>query len=244
MNTQFAFEQCLAFMDCQLRDSNKSTRINLRSGPRPTVTISRETGAGGVPVAEKLAEYLQACAPGRYARWTVFDKNLVEKVLEDHNLPRRLAQFMPEDKVSTVADMMEELLGLHPPSWTLIHQTTETILRLAQLGNVILVGRGAHIITSRLDNVFHVRLIGSLEPRIKLVEEYYHLSHAAAVAFVRQKDRGRKRYLRKHFHQDLEDPRLYHLILNTDRFSFDEVARIIGDAVLHRFYRQTAAVAA
>jgi hypothetical protein len=29
--------------------------------------------------------------------WTVFDQDLVDKVLEDHNLPTRFARFMVED---------------------------------------------------------------------------------------------------------------------------------------------------
>ena len=58
-------------------------------------------------------------------------------------------------------------MGLHPSSWTLVQQTNATILQLAQMGNVILVGRGATVITSKLNNVFHVRLVGSLEKRIE-----------------------------------------------------------------------------
>lgn len=243
MNSQLAFERCLTFVDCQLRDSSKRARPSSPSAPRPTITISRATGAGGIPVAEKLAEYLQAHVPRAGCAWTVFDKNLVEKVLEDHNLPTRLAQYLPEDKVSGIADMMEELLGLHPPAWTLIRQTTETILRLARLGNVILVGRGATVITGKLENAFHVRLVGSLEPRIKLVQEYYHLSHKAAIDFVHQQDRGRKRYVQKYFHQNIDDPVLYHLIINTDRFSFDEAARLIGGAVVDKFYQHATATA-
>ncbi|MHB8523124.1 MAG: cytidylate kinase-like family protein [Limisphaerales bacterium] len=243
MNNQPALERCRTFIDCQSRDPTKRASLSGRSDPRPTITISRATGAGGIPVAEKLAEYLQAHVPRTGCAWTIFDKNLVEKVLDDHNLPKRLAQFLPEDKVSGIADMMEELLGLHPPAWTLIRQTTETILRLARLGNVILVGRGATVITGKLENAFHVRLVGSLEPRIKLVQEYYHLNHEAAVGFVHEQDRGRKRYVQNYFHQNIDDPTLYHLIINTDRFSFDEVARLIGGAVVDKFYQHATAAA-
>lgn len=35
--------------------------------------------------------------------------------------------------------MVDELLGLHPSSWTLVEHTTQTIRRLAVMGNVILV---------------------------------------------------------------------------------------------------------
>ena len=82
-------------------------------------------------------------------------------MLEEHSLPKSLARFMPEDRISEVSDTMDELFGLHPPSWDLVHKTSETILHLAQLGHVIIIGRGAKVITAKLDGVLHVRLVGS-----------------------------------------------------------------------------------
>jgi hypothetical protein len=105
-------------------------------------------------VAQKVLEVLQGNAPTDECQWTVFDRNLVEKVLEDHNLPKRLARFMPEDRILEISDTMDELFGLHPSSWTLVHKTADTILRLAELGHVIIIGRAANVITSRLDYVF------------------------------------------------------------------------------------------
>jgi len=199
---------------------------------RRAVTISRQTGSGAHRVAEKLAACLQAHNPKDAPPWTVFDRNLVEKVLDDHNLPQRLAQFMPEDHVSEIKDTMDELFGLHPSSWTLVQQTTDTILHLVELGNVIVIGRGATIITSKLDYVFHVRLVGSLERRIAHVQELHELKRADALRLIRREDRGRQRYLKKNFKADITDPLLYHLQINTDLIPYDEAARIIADTML------------
>ena len=198
------------------------------------MTISRQTGSGAHIVAEKLAANLQAHTPKDACPWTVFDRNLVEKVLEDHNLPQRLARFMPEDKVSEIADTMDELFGLHPPSWTLIRQTADTILRLEELGTVIVIGRGATVITSKLDHVFHVRLVGSLEKRIAHIQELHRLNKEAALDLIRREDRGRQRYLKEHFKADIDDPLLYHLVINTDLVPYEKAAQIIADAMLKR----------
>jgi len=56
-----------------------------------------------------------------------------------------------------------------------------------------------------------------------------------------QEDRGRKRYVRKHFHEDLENPLLYDLVLNTDTCTYDEAAQVIGEAVLKRFWERARA---
>jgi len=199
---------------------------------RQAVTISRQGGSGGHAVASALAEYLQKRAPDDGCPWAVFDRNLVGKVLEDHNLPKRLARFMPEDRISEMADTMDELFGLHPPSWTLVRQASETILHLAELGHVILIGRGAHIITAKLDYVFHVRLVGSLEKRVEHMQALEHLSRKEALALVRREDRGRRRYLKKYFDSDIDDPLHYHLVINTDLVSYEEAARLVGDALL------------
>jgi cytidylate kinase len=234
MNTEYGLEQCRTFLNAQWQSAGKAAAAAEAGVPRRAVTISRQTGSGAHSVAEKLAAFLQTRSPKGACPWTVFDRNLVEKVLEDHNLPQRLAQFMPEDRVSEIADTMDELFGLHPPSWTLVHQTTDTILRLAELGNVILIGRGATVITSKLDYVFHVRLVGSLERRAKHIQEMDHLSKKAAMDRIRREDRGRKRYLKRYFDTDLDDPMLYHLVINTDLVPYEEAARIIADAVLER----------
>jgi cytidylate kinase len=234
MKTQPGLERALTFLNTQLQLVDKG-QISLEDGmPRRAVTISRLTGSGAHTVAETLAAILQAHTPKDIYPWAVFDRNLVEKVLEEHNLPERLARFMPEDRISEISDTMEELFGLHPPSWLLVRKTTATILHLAELGNVIVIGRGAAVITAKLDYVFHVRLVGSLEKRARYVQEVKHLSRKAALALIRREDRGRERYLEKYFQANVNDPLLYHLVINTDLVSCDEAARIIADAVLKR----------
>jgi cytidylate kinase len=195
------------------------------------VTISRQSGSGGHAVAEALAGYLQSRTPDK-CPWTVFDRNLVEKVLEDHQLPKQIARFMPEDRHSEIQDVLDDMLGLHPSCWSLVDKTAETILSLAELGNVIVLGRGGNIITSRLEYVFHVRLIGSLERRVGYIQRSRRVEKNAAAEFVHNEDEGRRRYLKKYFHKDIEDPLHYDLVINTDRISHNEVARTIANIML------------
>jgi cytidylate kinase len=222
-------QQCLSFIQCHLQPGRE---VALSNEPRRwrAVTIARMSGSGGHAVAERLAEFLQTLAPAG-CPWTVFDRNLVEQVLADHHLPARLAKFMPEDRVSAVQDAMDELLGTHPPQEKLVHKITETVLRLAELGNVILIGRGATLITSRLNYAFHVRLVGSEEKRVRHMQELLPLGEKEARAFVRAEDRGRRRYTKRYYGRDVDDPLLYHLMINTDLVDYDAAARIIGTAM-------------
>lgn len=232
MTSPASLERCWSFIQCQINPPGPTG--GRKAHHRLAITLSRQTGSGAWLVAERLAARLQEAAPEGSARWTVFDKELVDKVLEDHNLPKKLAQFMPEDRVSAIEDAMQEIFGLHPPSWTLVHQTTETILKLAELGNVILIGRGANVVTARLDHVFHVRLVGSLERRVQRVSEHLKLDRKAALEFIHKTDRGRERYLKEHFKAAIEDPFLYDLVLNTDRIRCEDAADLIAEAALRR----------
>ena len=233
MDTVDSFGRCLAYLDSQAQANGGSVRVG-ENPARMAVAISRQTGSGAIRIAEKLAEYLQAHRAQGEPLWTVFDKNLIDKVLEDHHLPARLAKFLPEDKVNVISDTVDEILGLHPPSWVIVHQSTETILRLAQLGHVILVGRGASAVTGRLRNVLRVRLVGSVEQRSARLQQTGRLTPAEALVFIRRTDRARARYVKRYFHKNIANPLRYDLTINTDHLSEQEVVQLIGNIVLGR----------
>jgi hypothetical protein len=230
MSAQINFENCLAFLNHQWQSAVEHPAVHDHAA-RSAVAISRQTGSGAHTIAVKLAVRLQALSPQGAPPWTIFDRNLVEQVLEDHHLPARLAQHMPEDRTSQVEDIIDDLFGMKPSSWKMVEQGSETILRLASLGNVILIGRGANVVTARLPNVLHVRLVAPLEQRVTHIQELRKLTRKAALELVRREDRGRARYLKKYFGADSNDPLIYHLVINTGLVSYDEAVNLIADAV-------------
>jgi cytidylate kinase len=230
-----SLEHCLSFINSQLQDGGKSG-THAEGGVRRAVTISRQAGCGALAVAQKLAEYLQSRSPKDASPWTVFDRNLMDKVLEDHNLPTRLARLLPEDTVSKTQEILADLFELHPPMETIVRQTAETMLRLAGLGNVILIGRGGNVITAELPHVLHVRLVAPLKKRVEYAHKEYNkfnLTTDQARKFCLNEDRGRERYLKKHFDADINNPLLYHMLINTGLVNYDDAARLIGEAVLN-----------
>ena len=225
-------DQCFAFIRGQAAAGEKAGEGMEQRGAR-AVTISRQAGCGAVVVAEKLAQYLQKFSPKTSVPWTVFDRNLVDKVLEEHDLPVYLSKFLPEDRVSELEDFLNELLGTRPPQWKVVRHTAETVLKLAELGRVILIGRGSYIITSQLPRVLHVRLVAPLEKRIEHAHEAYDMTKTAARKFCLSEDRARARYVKKYFNADIADPTLYHLTVNTGMVSYDEAAKLIGETALN-----------
>jgi Cytidylate kinase-like family len=235
-----ALERCRAYVAYQLRGRKRPLQRRAHPPAGPAVTVSYEAGAGGHQVAQQLAAVLQKSESPRAARWTVFDRQLVDEVLTEHHLPKELGLFMPEDRRSYIQDILDDLMGLRPPSWVLEPKIAETVLHLADAGHVILVGRGASIITERMPNIFHVRLIGSLPRRIERVQKLQHLTPREAAKAVRKEDQGHIRYARARFHARPGDEHLYHLIINTDHMPLAEAARVIADAARGYFQRSMA----
>ncbi len=222
-------EHCLSFIHSQ----SATKKILLpETGIRRAVTISRQAGCGAVSIAEKLAAYLQQHAPPANAPWTIFDRDLMVKVLADHNLPTYLAKFLPEDRISAIEDALADIFGVRPTVETMVQQTAETVMKLAELGGVILIGRGGNIITARLPHVLHVRIVAPLDDRIEHICRDDKKSPAEARRFCLEEEQARARYLKTHFHADINDPVNYHLIINTSRVGSENAVKLIGDAAL------------
>jgi cytidylate kinase len=190
MNIAIGFEKCSSFISTELQFEHPLPPP--RKVPhRAVVTISRQSGCGADAVGGKLAAYLEAHAPEASYPWKLFDNNLVRNVLAEHKLPRRFARFMAEDRASELNDMVDEFLGTHPPSDVLVKHTAETILRLAERGNVILIGRGATVITRNLPTRY-VRLVALLR-NVEHVRRARDIRKDAALQLVLKEDRGRRR---------------------------------------------------
>ncbi len=226
------FEKAKAYIESHSKEPPEAQKIKK---PGPCITISRETGAGAGCVGDELVKFFQPFNEEDDIPWTAFDKNLIEKVIEDHHLPQKLRQFFVEDKLSEFKATINELLGIHPHAWMLVSKTASTIFQLAMKGNVVIIGRAANIVTANLKNTFHVRLISSFEARVKHVQEIHSLNSKDAIAFTKNEDHAKQNYFKKYFNRNIEDPLLYHMIINTDNISYNKTARIIGFAVMEKF---------
>ena len=198
----------------------------------PAVTISRQSGAGALTVADLVARHLDLeCRGDLASRWTVFDRNLLSKILEDHDLSKRIEEFMPEDSRFPLSEAFEYLLGLHPPGWTLREYAKETIRKLAKRGNVILIGRAGAIVTANMRNVLHVRLIAPFDSRVRNYAQFQGINTEAAARAVRANDKANHHFVRSYFNTNVGYPLHYHLVINTETSGLEGTAQVICAAV-------------
>src|SRR5664280_593495 len=187
-------ERCHSYLLQQLQVKKKPLVTRNPPSLGPAITISYQTGSGAHEIAERLAKHMQAGEPKGSVPWTAFDRNMVEKVLEEHHLPQSLAMVLEEDRRTLIEDVMEEFAGIRPPSWVVVPKVAETVVHLAAAGHVILVGRGANFITARMPNVFHIHLVAPLEKRIERMRQLDHLTAEEAAKAVNKEDHARGRY--------------------------------------------------
>ncbi len=224
-----SYEKAKRYLQAHSGESGLN-RIKPKQGP--CITISRETGAGAGKVSEALLDFFQSFNYDNSRPWAIFDKNLIEKVIEYHNLPQKFSKYFIEDKLPELKYTLNEFLGIHPLAWVFISKTTSTIHQLAQIGNVIIIGRAANIITAHMKNSFHVRLVAPLETRINYIQELQGIDRKSALEFIKKEDIARKNYLKTYFNKDVEDYKHYHLIINTGYVSYQKAAKIIGMAAV------------
>ena len=231
--TQHSYlEQGLTLLETRFK--NSSGQFARAAESRPFITLSRETSAGATTVGQLLVPLLDEALGEKGQGWVFLDKNLLAHLLAQHNLPERLAQHLPEDRISEIKGIIGEFMGLHPPLWELEQQVLEAILQVAQVGRVIFVGRASCLVTQSLPAGFHVRLVASPEVRLRRTMALLNCSEAAAKEHLQSTDRGRQRYLKARFGKEVDDPHLYDLVINTDRISAATTAHIIVSSLCDR----------
>lgn len=199
---------------------------------RPSLTISRECGAGMDRISCALIDHLSEVDDSTDLGWALFNQGMIGKIIEDHNLPKNVAPFLTEKTKFPVADAFEQLLNLHPSEWTLFNYSADTIRNLCQMGNAIIVGRAGNFVTADLPYTFHVRLVGSPDKRIAHTASRHQISIERATDVVQETDRSRIKFVRRYVKASVEAPTAYHLVLNTDDLPPTTAARIIGDSLL------------
>jgi cytidylate kinase len=176
------------------------------------ITISREAGAGGSEIAEKLASRLG---------WEVLDRNLLERMDDRFHVSRKMLEAVDETEASWVYDVLgtwvEQSAVGHEKY---VAQLGKIVADAANRGHVVFVGRGAQFLLPRQHGLA-VRIVAPLKWRVEHVMQREGLDEAAARQFIRRKDTGRREFVERFFHRDVEDPHLYDLVINVERLGLD-----------------------
>lgn len=176
------------------------------------LTIAREHGAWTAKAAECLAQRLQAA---------ILNKEELERRLLEAGMKSKLFRQYDERKPGFLsafsADQDIYLLYLKG-----------VLLQAASQGNVIVLGRGAHLLLKGLPNCLRVRLVAPLEYRLRNVQEEYGYDQETANRLIHKCDADRAGFLHFHFNEEWADASLYDLTINTSTLSQEQLLDLLA----------------
>ena len=102
----------------------------------------------------------------------------------------------------------------------LFESINKTIHELSESGDIILVGRGAHILLKDNPKALRVGIISNWEDRINNIMEREKVDKETAEEKILNRDQSRKDYFKRFFEIDNpDDPKHYHIVINASDMS-------------------------
>jgi cytidylate kinase len=178
------------------------------------ITISRQMDSGGDELALYVAQRLG---------WRRVCRDLINQAA--------LAAGVPQVALAEIDEL--GLLHLRPSTrdWQAYQSQVERIIReLADEGDAVIVGRGGQVVLRGRPDVLHVRVVAPLEVRIASLQQKKNISAEAARTRLEASDKARARYLQRSHGAQLDDPALYHFIINTGLLSLSHAVHLVVQA--------------
>jgi len=192
--------------------------------PRPCITISREYGCTGYPVAERLREILIEKTGDE---WVMIDKAILEEVARHHNISEDILRTLGENN-----RILDQVLATFSPKWKsnqeYFQMLSRYVVALAEQGNVIIVELGGAIITRHIENSFHFRIYGSDVFKTTTLASRLNIEVEDAEKLMHRQQKLRDHFTRDFLDHDDHSPALYDLLFNNDRCATDKIVWTIA----------------
>jgi cytidylate kinase len=176
----------------------------------PYLTIARQHGAGGTELGRRVARALG---------WELYDHSLLEKMAERGHLEAAALEKVesgPHDRLREA--ILLTLDRTYPGHHAYLKNFVAVVSAAAARGNVVLLGRGAHLLLPRELGV-RLWVIAPLERRIRAVMEARGCDARAAERWIQEADASEAALVRNLFHRDADEIGGYDLVINRDSLS-------------------------
>ncbi len=175
------------------------------------VTITRQYGTGGLFIARTLAETLG---------YTFLGRDELVEVCKGRGLQLDLEKI--EGRAPTI---LERTFGVGRER--LRDVLFESMSEAADAGNVVIAGWGGQVLLKDRADALHLRIVGSVEARIRHFMESSGVARTAAEETIRRTDRDQGMFYQYFFNVDAADSALYHGVLNIEQASREEIVALI-----------------
>jgi hypothetical protein len=195
------------------------------------VALSASYGAGGSVIGPAVAARLGVPFVDRAIPLAVADQLQVpfdDAVAHDDQVSTGWLERMLSGFVGSDAGVPSPLLPDTFSSEDFQRATVEVLLKQAQTGEGVILGRGAVALLRDRPDVLRVRLHGPVDARVRQAMELDRsLDVERAEHTLLQFDRTHAAYLQKFYGVDIGDCSLYHVMLESTRIEFEACVEMI-----------------
>jgi cytidylate kinase len=177
------------------------SNINMTQGP--VITISRECGCSAKRIATKLSKILTGYSylsdTKTNVEWRWVSKEIIEQAAIELELDTEKIKnvFLGEAKTSlhevTSAFSTEKMYDADDQK--VIDAVKNIVLRIAEEGHYIIVGRAAGIIARGVPGNVNIKLQAPLEWRVNCIMQISNMTYADAQSYVLEIDRQRELFV-------------------------------------------------
>jgi len=193
----------------------------------PVITISREMGAGGRPIAKMVVRRL-----GK--PWRLYHKEIINRIVDEAKLERKLVEEVDEKKLSLIEETIYDLFGRQYVSLSNYYRhLIKVVTTISQRGYAVILGRGANFI---LPKALNVRIICDMKQRIKWEMKFEKISRATAIRRIKKSDDERRSFIKTLYDHTNKKAHHYDLVIRTgDNLSIYDAVDLILLAAKKRF---------
>ena len=196
-----------------------------KARPRPVITVSRQPGSGGEAIARMLARKLGL---------DLYDREIIEMIARDAQVSEKMVASLDEKSSSTLDNWIAELFASERTlsTYGYLVNLTRVIFSIAAHGDAVIIGRGANFILPPGKRV-SLRLVAPAEYRLNRIAKRFGLSPRRARRQMAESEREQRRFVKRHFRIDVNDPLHHDLLINTARVrpaTIFRIAKVLIDA--------------
>lgn len=215
--------------------------VNSKLPAGPVITISRECGCSAKRIATKLSKVLSGYSyrpdTKTEVEWRWISKEIIEDAANELEIsPEKVKSvFMAEKKIPisevSTAFSTEKVYDMEDQQ--VIETVGATIRNFAEVGNFIIVGRGASIFTKDIENRLSIRLKAPLDWRVNRIMQISEMSYAEARDYVIEIDRQRSLFVEHVAGRKIESTD-FDVMFNYSTMNDDHIVNAIVDILKSR----------
>lgn len=201
------------------------------------VCISSEDGAGSQESAALVASTLgfrliNEDIVARAAVEAGVDEEVVADVERRKSILVRLLEGIGPAYMASGGIVAPEIAGYGQPASTELRALIKSVIEeSAKDGNVVIVAHAASLTLATRGDVLRVSITASAPTRQRRLAASLDVDEGEAARLIKRSDAGRADYMKRFYGIDAEQPTHYDLVINTDKLTPDDAARLIVDAV-------------